>query len=207
LTDARVLARFDDGDPAIVQVPLEKGSVVLLATTWRPSDSQLALSSKFLPLLQSLLEQSSQLPPVQAQYFVGDEVPLPPSAAPLTVRRPDGTESSAAPASRFTGTDQPGIYHVAPMGMRFAVNLAPEESRTTPIGEERLKALGVPLASSSADAARDPNREARTQAAALESQQKLWRWILIACVALALVETLVAARVSRHSGTKAAPAA
>ena len=59
------------GDPAIVQIPLGKGSVIVFTTSWRPSDSQLALSSKFVPLLGAILEQSSNQPVPKAQYFDG----------------------------------------------------------------------------------------------------------------------------------------
>lgn len=205
LPQARVLAKFDSGDPAIVQVPVGKGSVVLLATTWKPVDSQLALSSKFVPLLQSLLDESSQLPPTQAQYVVGDEVALPPAPAALTIRKPDGSEVAVAAGSRFTA-GEPGIYHVLPSGARFVVNLSPEESRTSPFTAERLATLGVPLAREGVNAAKDGKHDSRTQAIELEQQQKLWRWAILACLGLLLVETLVAARLSRASRMQTDPA-
>jgi len=105
LPGARVLARFDSGDPAITQTPLGKGSVVVFASSWRPLDSQLALSSKFVPLLSALLEQSSNVPVPKAQYFVGEAVPLAPSPQPLKIRKPDGTEVEAT--GTFTATDEP----------------------------------------------------------------------------------------------------
>jgi hypothetical protein len=70
----RVVARFDSGDPAVVQIPVGTGNVTVLTTTWRPVDSQLALSSKFVPLLHALLAQSSRKPLPRAQYVVGDEI-------------------------------------------------------------------------------------------------------------------------------------
>lgn len=193
IKDARVLAKFDSGDPALVQVPLGSGSVVLLATTWRPADSQLALSSKFVPLLHALLDQSSRLPAARAQYFVGDEVALPPGAT--SVRKPDGTELPVA--AKFAQTDLPGIYAVTPGTTRVVVNLAPEESRTSPLGLERFTALGVPLSREAASLAQTEKREARAAAVELESQQKLWRWALLAVLVVLLVETLVAGRLSR----------
>ena len=55
----KVLARFDSGDPAWIAFPLGRGTLHVLTTTWRPADSQLALTTKFPPLLHSLLD----LPP------------------------------------------------------------------------------------------------------------------------------------------------
>ncbi len=195
---ARVVASFDDKTPALVEAPLGKGRVLVLASSWRPSDSQLALSSKFVPLLYSMLEQSSNLPPRKAQYFVGEDVPLPPGPQPLKVRKPDGTQIDAPAGSTFTGTDQPGIYEVTPGTLRFAVNLAPDESKLTPFGPERLGSLGVPLASTlKPTAPHSPEEAAHAQAAELEGRQKLWRWLIVAALAVLLLETLIAGRLTR----------
>jgi hypothetical protein len=191
------VARFDSGDPAIVQVPLGKGSVVVFTSSWRPVDSQLALSSKFVPLLHALLEQSSSLPPQKAQYFIGDEVPLPGGTQPLTVRKPDGTDAAAAPGAKFSATDLPGVYAITPGGQRFVVNLTPDESRLTPLPAERLISLGVPVRSGHETPAEIAKREGQAQAAEIESQQKLWRWLLVAAVGLLLLETLFAGKLSR----------
>lgn len=197
LTGAQTLAQFDSGEPAIVQVPLGKGSVVIFTSSWRPVDSQLALSSKFVPLLQSLLEQSSNLPPQKAQYFVGDEVPLPHSPQPLVVTKPDHREVSMVAGARFTDTDQPGIYAISPGTQRFVVNLSPDESRLAPLSTERLIALGVPLRTAHETPAETARREGRAKAVEIENQQKLWRWLLVAALAVVLLETLFAGKLSR----------
>ncbi len=198
LPGAQILARFDSGDPAVVQVPLGKGSVVIFASSWRPLDSQLALSSKFVPLLQALLEQSSNAPAQKAQYFVGDEVPLPAEPAALQVRQPDGTEVVAAAGTKFSGTGQPGIYAVTPGTLRFVVNLAPEESRTSPLPLARFTALGVPLPSAIVVAhPPSPQQLAQRQAVEIEGQQKLWRWLIVAALGVLLLETLIAGKLSR----------
>ena len=198
--DARVLVRFDDRDPAVVQVPVGKGSVVIFTTTWRPGDSQLALSSKFVPLLHAMLEQSSGKPAQKAQYFVGDEVLLASRAAQRVVKRPDGTEVPAGPEQIYTATDLPGVYTVMPGGERFAVNLSPEESRVAPLTGERFASLGVPVGKRAGEESKRTAAENRyAQAAELESRQKLWRWIVVFCVGVLLCETVIAAKLSRHS--------
>ena len=197
LQGARAIARFDDGTPAIVQVPLGKGSIFIFTSSWRPSDSQLALSSKFVPLLHSLLEQSSRLPARRAQYFVGDDIPLPPAPQPFTVTKPDGTTAAVPAASAFAAADQPGIYTVAPGTLRFAVNLAPDESRTSPLPSERLASLGVPLEKAAAASSSTAQNPARAQAAESESRQKVWRWLIAAALLVVLLETLIAAKLSR----------
>src|SRR5262245_3697485 len=54
--NSRVLARFDDRDPALVEIPLGRGHVFVLTAGWQPADSQLAVSSKFVPLLGGMLD-------------------------------------------------------------------------------------------------------------------------------------------------------
>ena len=205
LPGSRVLAKFEKGDPALIQVPLGSGSVVILTSTWRPSDSQLALSSKFVPLLHALLDLSSRLPTAKSQYFVGDEVTLPPVTAPFTIRKPGGTEVAGAPGSNFTATDEPGIYTISPIGLRFAVNVAPDESRTSPLPRDRFEALGVPLKrGEEISPVIAAQQQALAQAVDLENQQKLWRWLIVACLGLLLLETWFAGKLSRPTGISSA---
>ncbi len=195
LAGARVLASFESRDPAVLRVPLGKGAVIVLTSSWRPADSQLALSSKFVPLLHAILDESAGLPPARAQYFVGDEIALPPGAQPFTMRKPDGTEAPVAAGGKFTATDQPGIYVANPGELRFVVNLDPEESRMSPLAPDRLASLALPMEHKVAPASA---AEAGIHAAANEAEQKhkLWRWLVIAAVMFLLVETAIAAKLS-----------
>jgi hypothetical protein len=59
LAKGKVLASFDSGDPAWLSFAVGKGTLHVLTTTWRPMDSQLALSTKFPPLLHALLSQAT----------------------------------------------------------------------------------------------------------------------------------------------------
>jgi hypothetical protein len=195
---SRVLARFESRDPAVLHVPAGKGAVLVLGSSWRPEDSQLALSSKFVPLLHAMLDQSAGLPPAKAQYFVGDEIALPPSAVPWKMRKPDGAEVDVSAGARFAGTDTPGIYEANPGALRFVVNLSPDESRTSPLSRDRLAALGIPL-EPSAPGAQAPEVGGAIHAAAVEAEQrqKLWRWLMLAAVIILFVETAFAARLSK----------
>ena len=53
-----VIARFDSGDPAWLEKRVGDGSVVVFLSGWEPRESQLALSSKFVPVLYSLFENA-----------------------------------------------------------------------------------------------------------------------------------------------------
>ncbi|WP_435011486.1 BatA domain-containing protein [Tundrisphaera lichenicola] len=77
IVDGRVLARFEGGDPALIEKSTGRGRVVVLSSGWGPLDSQLARSSKFVPLMASMLE-AGEPPSIDASGVkVGDVVPLP----------------------------------------------------------------------------------------------------------------------------------
>jgi len=209
---ARVVARFDNGDPAFVQVPVGKGNLFVLTSGWHPADSQLALSSKFVPLLFSILEQSGRISVPASQFIVGEAVmmddwALAAGEQPMTVRKPDGAQVELpAGQKRFSQTDQVGIYTVtsAQPPFRFAVNLAAEESRTAPMPIEELQRLRVPLKQELIQTAkREEARRQRLQAEELERRQKLWRWLLVSALAMLLLESWLAGWATRRAGAQA----
>jgi len=203
LSGARVLARFDNGDAALLEIPQGTGRLLVLVSGWHPADSQLALSSKFIPLLYSILEQAGGVKSQLAQFHVGDEINLAsfPSSPALSIRKPDGSQIQlGAGETRFAQTDQPGIYTLAALHppVRFAVNLDAAESKTAPMSAEELMRLGVPLKPPEIQLARQHEQKRRLHNAELENQQKLWRWLLVAALAVLLVETWLAGWLTRR---------
>jgi hypothetical protein len=191
LPGAKVLAWFDDGDPAVLEKASGRGRLVVWASGWRPADSQLARSSKFVPTMTALLELRHGRVQTGVHHRIGDRVPVPASAAATRVRKPDGTTVTlAADATAFDGTDQPGAYAVdTPAGVRpFAVNLDPAESLTAPVPAETLEQFGCRLVTRGADAAR-AETERQQQNAELERGQSLWRILILVAVAALLAET------------------
>ena len=210
LSGARVVAKFDSGDPALIEVPLGRGRLFVLAAGWQPDDSQLAVSSKFVPLLWSLLELSGGVATAPTQYFVGDKVALPADPAPTTVQPPEGAGIVlAAGATEFVETAQPGLYQVTggSRAVRFAVNLDASESRTAPLATDELERLGVPVAALVAETAKNPEDKTLLQAAEAENRQKLWRWFITATLAVLLVETAIAGRAARRPAEQTLEAA
>lgn len=206
VTGATVLARFDNGDPALIEVVAGKGRVFVLASGWHAADSQLALSSKFVPLLYSMLELGGARPATPAVHLVGDQVPLggaaPATPIAATVLTPEGaTVSVPSGQQEFGETRTPGIYTVVQEAQtnRFAINLDPAESRTAPLPADELERLSVPMAREKPGAALTAAQQARLQSAELESRQKLWRWLIFATLVIVLVETWLAGRTAHRS--------
>jgi hypothetical protein len=216
LGDARALARFENGDPAVVEKALGKGRLVVLASGWQPADSQLARSSKFVPLMTAWLLEASPRFLAQANYQVLDRVPLPAvenAVRGWVVRRPDGTTETLAPGSTlFTETDQPGVYSLdtaansgpspgaRPGARPFVVNLDPSESKTAPLHVETLEQFGCKLANPARKLA-DQEHLRQMHNAELENRQQLWRWLILAVIGVLIMETWLAGRLAEALAT------
>ncbi len=202
---ARVLAKFDDGAPALAQITIGKGNLLVLAAGWNLADSQLAVSSKFLPLMQTILDWSGGAAPARSQFQIGESIPSPVSSGEaLQWRKPDGKVVSLAAGNPFTETDLPGVYTVTAGAKlrRFAVNLPLEESRTSPLSPDDLARLGVPLRSTAEfSAAKSPGAQHRLLQGELENRQKLWRWLIVGLLAVALVEIALGGWLGRRVKT------
>jgi hypothetical protein len=213
LGDARILARFDDGDPAIVEKSLGRGRLLVFATGWQPSDSQLALSTKFVPLMNGILEQAESGPMSLPRMQIGDELRLAPFRSPgqtkrFAVTKPDGGVVELKDDDQlFTETSDPGVYELdtGDGSARFAVNVNPDETDTSVMPLEQLESLGVKMMdinqSDPANIAAAEARERQLKIQELEKQQKLWRWLVIAAIALLFIETWLAGRIASKQST------
>lgn len=209
LPNARTLAKFENGDPALLEVPVAKGKVFVLTSGWQPEDSQLALSTKFVPLLYAFLEESGAVAPPAAQFYVGDNVPLGPNEGGSVVHTPDGSELRLSPREAiFSQTMAPGIYTLgADPSRRLAVNLDAAESRTAPMALDELERLGAPVIHQPTVAAHEAERKVRLRSTELEERQKLWRWFLLGTLGVLLAETWLAGRTARKVPTPEGSAA
>lgn len=212
LPGAAILARFDDGEVALAATPQGKGHVVLLASGWRPEQSQLALSSKFAPLCNALLDASAGLGAGLVQHVVGDTVPLPASGTvALTLRGPDGARTRIANgATVLPPLTVPGMYTIesdaAPQERRvFAVNPAPAESQVAPRPAElfEISSHGGAVGAETSDAARAAVTLELAAAREREGQQKAWRWVMLAGLLILVSETLLGARMTARSTSPA----
>lgn len=221
----RLLARYDSGAPAWVEVPAgdeaSRGSVFLSLSGWEPRESQLALSSKFIPLVYGLLGQAGFSAVMEPTRYVGDPLPLPANETDLTVTLPSGDEIAleGEKAGQFSGTESPGFYTVnstdaagREQARVYAINLPPQESRIeTTDPAVTLAELGVTLESDSSvtstgldTASMSDQQRRRVEAEEKESNQKLWKWLLVAALGILLLETWLAGRRGRATETAAA---
>ena len=206
-------ARFDTDSPAILTHKAGLGRLVVLTSSWTPQDSQLALSTKFVPWLYTILNLGRNYQELRTQYSIGETVDLSsiPTADKLLVRDPNGTQSNIETDKLYRTTQEPGLYEIEAdndFKWTFAVNLNPNESRTSPLPIETLEGLGVPTrqpesALNDTPETREKSAEDSRLLAAqeIEHQQKFWRWALSAVLGLILIESLVASFASRRQAT------
>lgn len=199
---ARVVARFDNGDPALWEQAFGTGRLYALTSSWHPDDSELALSSKFVPLMAGFLEEAEGGRQEYARFTVGDRVTLPDrfkGSSRVTVTKPDGSVTELAPEDEsFGDTNLPGLYRLEANGTEweFAVNIAKTESDTSPLDVERLEQNGVVVGDQPTWSDRQ-QRERQLRDLELEGRQRLWQWLLAGALCVLTLETWLAGRFSR----------
>ncbi|GAB1488374.1 BatA domain-containing protein [Opitutaceae bacterium] len=209
LPDHRVLARFDSGDPALVELAVGRGRLLLLTSGWAPADSQLAVSSKFVPLLYSMLELGGALPTAFVPYVVGDALPVPAgSGNTVTVTASDGTSAPIPAGARaYTGAVAPGRYRLEAGGpaVTYAVNLDSAESRLQVLSPDELEQLGLKIAPAEVDAAKAAERQIMLRGVETEGRQKLWRWFVVGALLILLIESGLAGFTARRAAPQGGP--
>jgi len=152
---AKTVLALANGDPLVVEQPVHRGRVVLVATSADPSWTYMPLCPSFVPLVQEIVAWCVGGQIEQRNLLVGEplsiSLALPATQGPVTVQSPDGRSrtvqlrSSADDATlNYTDTAQSGIY-VARFGAplkreeAFAVNVDTVESDLTQIDPEELQ--------------------------------------------------------------------
>ena len=197
----RVLAAFDNGDPFLVEQAIGKGHLLVATAGWHPADSQLALSTKFVPLIEGLMRRNDGAA-TESQYAVDEPIALPPATVARHLIAPDGAKVEV-PATTTTvdAANRPGIYQLVVNDQQtpIAVNLPADESRTTPLAAHELSQWGAKLGTTTAASAEQIASKRQLQMIELENRQKIWRWLILAVLAILAVETALAGRLARRT--------
>jgi lipopolysaccharide export LptBFGC system permease protein LptF len=167
-----------------------------LSTGWQPQQSQLALSTKFIPLIFSLFNSGGG-EGAGDSYTLGQSVDFRPSST-ATITGPSGSAFKFDKAERSEAIDQPGIYTFADGDNErtFAVNLREAESRTETMSDTDLERFGVALGNQ-LTTAQGEAKQRQLRDLELEGRQKLWQWLLVAALVLLALETWLGGLISR----------
>jgi hypothetical protein len=202
---AEVLARFDDGLPAIVQGgltgPAGASPPIVVALPLATSAGEWPLHPAFVPLVQQLVHQAAAVASGGEALVTGSRWRVPAAVQDPVLREPGGRlqrPAAAANAEAVVSLADAGSYQL------FAGRAAGVPARllavNVPEAESQLEAIPPALVrpdSAAAPAPVVPATAAPPDAeglAQVEQQQRGWRWLLLVAAALLLVETLLATR-------------
>jgi len=205
--DARVIASFDDESPAIWHrkqsgLPADSpGGIYVMGFGWQPSKSQLALSSKFLPVINRLVELAARTPQVADSGIIGHPVVLP--AGYNHVAGPELVTFDLDPEMAVQNQiSAPGIYRFSNSTdstkpeISLALNLDPAESNSDIMPIEQITAFDIPVGKQP-DARTEIETQRKLKDLELESRQKLWKWLIVGAAGLLILETWLAGRTDR----------
>ncbi|MFQ5708415.1 MAG: BatA domain-containing protein [bacterium] len=204
LNTETVLARFDDGNPALLERKVGKGKVILLTTTLDSEWNNLPVKPIFLPLLYQTIQYVAAQKSGQKSFLVGQPIPLTrgpwktTAKSSLFVKTPNGRKIET-PEGFFEQTNEPGIYGIYRNGRkqafaRFAVNVDSRESDLSPLEPTELTARIEMAAETNVQTAAMAASDGGGQ---IEKRQKFWRFIILAVILLLLGETWLANRTYR----------
>lgn len=214
-TDGRVLARFDDGAPALVEGRRGKGRVLMWATGMDRLWNDLPLHPVYLPFVHRLAQHLGGRGELPAWHRAGAAVnvaeladaanlPAPPGERPISpdavAMDPHGGSVPLDPDAPLLTLSTRGIWEIRPPGERadhpfaLAANVDLAESDLRPMDSEEFAAAvgGTPAADGAAGPAADD-----VQAGDFEARQSFWRYLAAAAFVLLVLEVVLGNRLSR----------
>jgi hypothetical protein len=193
---SEVLARFDDGAPALVEKAQGSGRVLLLAAPLDAVTGDFPLQPAYLPFLRRLAIYASGHEARPPWRTSGESGLVPGSVRDPVVSTPSGAllRPGADSTGRALALEEAGFYDVyegraagEPIES-FAVNAPAAESDLTPADARELL-LGVRRGDSAQTVASEPPAPRER-----EGRQRMWRLLLAAALLVLLVETVIANR-------------
>lgn len=206
--DVRVVARFSDGQPALVERQAGQGRAMLAAFSAGTYQSSLPYKAAYVPLVHQLASYLAASrserrilaldEPISARFGVSD------ARAGFLVTRPNGSTSRLqgelglqGVKVPFAGTRAAGVYWVGttshPRSQAFAVNLPESEADPAPADKDAIRRLLGPNGQivDGAQSLRAAIRQAR-------SGSELWRSLVAAAIPLLFLEGFLARKMGRR---------
>ena len=212
--DATVLARFDDGNPALIERRIGEGVVLLWASTIDTFWNDFAKKPVYLPWVHRVVEHLADYSSPTPWFSAGRVLNLAEQdvslggggagSADYVVMSPSGQRMPVDVGGRAGYIDlaEQGFYEVHDANvldarpLTLAVNVDLAESDLTAVDPEELAGMVTGRAGGDrADRSAAPERVIAAED--LERQQSIWWYLLLAAALLFFSETLVSNRLSR----------
>jgi hypothetical protein len=216
-TKARVVASTRTGDPLIVEQPVGRGRVVVVATSADTAWTLMPLWPSYVPVVREILKYAAAGRVARRNRLVGEALDgvLPDTSAEPSgrIRLPDGKErllplrhEDGYERWSYDETGRSGVYEVAFGGEQqrwspFGVNVDTVESDLAKVTEAHLREQVWPGVAfdyrTTWKASNGPSAEPTLHRSAPA------RWLLFGALILLLVETFLAWRFGHHGTTPA----
>ena len=195
--EASVLARFDDGSPALVEHRIGAGRVLVWSSSLDTLWNDFPLQPVFLPFLHRLVVHAAGYVERPAWRQVGDVLELPALAKGRWVGlEPLAERGLRGGNGRFVTLDSAGFYELRPSegegagaSLTVAVNVDPAESDLRAADPEEVKG-GLSRSASAANAGVPRGADPE------EPHRDGWRFLLFTALAVLAVETALSNRLS-----------
>ena len=217
--DSGVIARLDDGAPALVEKAVGGGKVLMWASSLDEYWTDLPLQPVFLPFVHELAKYAGRYGDSRSWFQAGDVLDLSrhgeltapfvagsgdaAGASPLVLEAPSGRRLplTASGPAHLTVLDEQGFYELrgpstaAGSGRPIAVNVDPKESDLSRFDPKELVAAvtGPPLPGT-------PDAGAASAPDDLERTQAIWWYLLAVALLLMAAETILSNRLSKAEG-------
>ncbi len=215
--DTGVIARLDDGAPALVEKTVGAGKVLMWASSLDEYWTDLPLQPVFLPFVHALAKYAGRFGDARGWFVAGDvldlsrhgELTAPFVAdagagaagdAPLVLESPSGhrTPLTASGAEHLSTLSEQGFYELrgpgtaAGSGRPIAVNVDPKESDLARFDPNELVAAVTATPGTGA-----PASGTAAAPSELERGQTIWWYLLVVALLLMAAETVLSNRLSK----------
>lgn len=199
----QVLARFDDGEAALIERQVGRGRVLIWASTLDRYWNDFSLKPIFVPFVLQAIRRLSDHRPLQPWHRVGDVLSLSDlifddeksgsPEAPEAIRITDPSGQRSVP-QELLNLDQAGFFRIElsdDTERVLAVNVEASESDLTPLDPTDFAAAIAPREIDELDPGRSgPKRDS----AQSERLQGLWRYLIVGVLMLLVGETFLSNR-------------
>jgi hypothetical protein len=196
---AGVIARFEDGSPALIEATRGGGKLLLFTSTLDASWNDLPLTPIYLPLVRQMARHLGEREE-RPWNLVGETFTASPAkdGTPPAVDAPDGgriTDRKQTSAGELiVAAREPGFYRLRYAGNSdfAAVNLDSKESDFTRLDVEAFVGSVTGAGPKAAEQAATKERLSDEE---IESRQRMWQLSLIAALLLFITEAVLARRI------------
>jgi hypothetical protein len=202
---ANILARFDDGAPALVERKVSNGRVLVWASSFDIAWNDLAVKPVFLPFVHQMARHLAAYREPEPWLTVGEVLD---PARIVSAQQPTDVRTVVSPSGHRIALDPEGGDVVALEEQGFyelrgqstsggpaatvAANVDLAESDLTPMDPKEVVAAVTGVATSAAS----PGGSAEMTDATREATQRMWWYLLLAGAVLLAAETFVSNRVT-----------